>query len=303
MPTPRRIHHLLDRLADAEDRFLHSDFLAPALRGGQVCVRIAGVICKLKVVGDFSGWGVFRPAVATTARLIRPATLEERRRYLEALPRRKLILCQPRGAAWLAWPAQQADRRFPPGGPVLLRFVEEAERFETVQTRCDGMQHWFEELDSRGDPAAAAFLREQFQQLTPPEQVQRPGLTAEHRAAYAFVHALRQETERDQVEERLRRALAHGGGELRGYSERDDVLRVEFVVDGERHLSVVRKGDLSVQLAGICLDGADQHFDLSSLVGVLREAQEENVLRIGADNQGMNEEQYWQVHPPRPIGQ
>jgi len=184
-----------------------------------------------------------------------------------------------------------------------VRFVEEAERFETVQTRCDGLQFWFEGADSRDDPAAAAYLRQQLQQMTPPEQVRRPGLTAEQRLAYAFVHTLRLETERDLVEDRLRHALAHGGGELHGYSERDDVLRVEFEVAGVRHVSVVRKNDLSVQLAGICLSGADSHFDLPSLVGVLREAEGEEVLRIGTDNQGMDEEHYWQVHPRRPIEQ
>ncbi len=301
MSARHRIDALFDRLAAVEERFLQSDFLAPALRGGRVAVRIAGVVCRLKVAGDFEGWGVFRPTSATTAQLLRPATLQERRRYLEALPCRRLILCQQCNTSWLAWPAQQADQRFAPGGPVLVRFVEEAERFETVQTCWDGMQFWFEGADSREDPAAAAYLRQQLEQMTLPEQVQRSGLTAEQRVAYAFVHALRLEKDRDLIEERLRRALAHGGGQLHGYSERDDVLRVEFAVAGERHVSVVRKADLSVQLAGICLSGEDHHFDLTSLVGVLREAQGDGVLRIGGDNEGMDEASYWQVHPPRPI--
>ena len=63
MAPNRDILAALDRLARAEDAFLRQEFLAPVVKGAGVAVRIAGVICRLKVEpNDFDGFGVFRPA-------------------------------------------------------------------------------------------------------------------------------------------------------------------------------------------------------------------------------------------------
>ena len=43
------LHDTLNRLAAAEAESLTREFLAPMVRGGHVEVRIAGVICRLKV--------------------------------------------------------------------------------------------------------------------------------------------------------------------------------------------------------------------------------------------------------------
>jgi hypothetical protein len=284
---------LLDRFAAAEERFLRSEFLAPALPGGLVQVRLEGVICRLRMAGDFRGWGVFRPTGPATAAFVRRATLAEQRRYLELFPRRRVILCRTRRGHWQAWPAHHGDRRFGPPALLPVRLVEEAQPFDVAQTRFDGVQSWFEEMDARADPSAAAYLRQALAAMTPPDRLDRRGLSAEERAAYGVLFALRQETTRDRTEGRLRDALAHAGAELAGYVERADGLRVDYLVDGERHVSVVDKDDLSLYIAGICLGGEDRHFDLSSLVGVLREAR--GVLRIGEGE--MPEEQYWRVHP------
>jgi hypothetical protein len=293
----RRVFELLDRLALVEDRFRRSEFLAPALPGGVVHVRIEGIVCRMRVAGDFRGWGVFRPTGSTTATLVRPSTLAEQRLYLDLFPRRRVILCQGQPSGWQAWPAHHGDHRF--GDPRLLsvQMVEEAQPFDVAETRFDGWQSWFEQLDPRTDPRIAGYLRESLDAMRPPEQVARRGLSGEEHTAYQIMFALRQEATRDRTEDRLRAALDHAGADLLGYVERKDGFRVQYTVDGERHVSVVNKDDLSLQLAGICLSGEDQHFDLASLVGVLREARG-GVLRIG-ENGGLGEDDYWRVHPPR----
>jgi hypothetical protein len=299
-----RLDEILERLAAAEERAFAAEFLAPILRGGTVQVRIAGVVCRLTVrPPDFEGWGVFRPDSARTARLVRPARLAERRGYLDMLPLLRVIVCEREQDRWLAIPAHRADARFRIEGLVPVRLVEEPRLFDVLLTRFDGAQCWYDGPEPRRDPATADYLREALARMVAPDQLSRPRLTPEEREAYLVNYAPRLQAEldcrRDRVEERLRAALAHAGAGFRGYQEHGDVYRVAYVVDGRRHVSVVSRDDLSVQVAGICLSGRDRHFDLQSMVGVLREAQDTGeAVRIG--NDGIPEDVYWNVHPPTP---
>jgi hypothetical protein len=282
----------LDRLAKAEGALVGSQFLAPVLRGLGVGVRIVGVRCTLAVAPrDFEGWGAFEAVSYDRAKLVREMTMSERRRYLTLFPAVRMILCRRDGRHWLGLPASRADSRFAIEGLVPVRFVEEGEVFETVLARFDGGQFWFESVDDRADPAAAPLLRESLGGMIEPGAVRRLGLTAEQRAAYALEYCARLEAaeaareaaeaehqallvdQRQATETRLRAALRHAGADLRDYAERGDVYRVSYQVDGRRHTSVVRKDDLTVVTAGVCLSGGDRHFDLASLVGVLREGE------------------------------
>lgn len=300
----RRFHEVLGKLAAAEERFLHSEFLAPVVRDGEVRVRIAGVVARLLVTpAGFEGWGVFQPVSHTEARLVREAGLAERRRYLELFPLVRLILAVREQGHWLAMPAHRGDARLRIDGLVPLRLVEEAQQFEVVRARFDGAQFWFEGPEAARDPATAAWLRSSLKASVPPDRLERTGLTAEERSAYAAncaaIEAVQQQNEAAQAEQKLQDALRHAGAELVGYLERRDGYRVTYRIGGREHVSAVRKDDLAVQVAGICLSGQDRAFDLTSLVGVLREAEQGGaVVPVGPENLGMAEDDYWDVHPP-----
>lgn len=279
MKKTRNISNLLSSLAKQEDAFLRVRFLAPVAGEGHVQVRIAGVICRLQIrPRRFAGWGVFAPSSYTEAVLDRVATMAERQAYLRLWPAARLIVIDARRAV----PAQLGDARFAIDGDVIVHDVADADLFDTVVARFDGARFWFEQADPQADPIAAAYLREAILAMRDPRRLTLQGLTPEQRMAYAYLHAdrLRAEAERARAKEaaarlthegRLKTALEHAGATLTGFSDVHDVYRVSYIVDRRQYTSIVRKDNLRVHSAGICLSGEDGKFDLTSLVSVLRE--------------------------------
>ena len=306
------IHDLLNSMEAAEDAFLQTEFLAPVLPGGRVRVRIAGVVCTLRVVDRRQpGWAILRPLSMDRARVVDEPSLRQVRDYLALFPAVRLLLVASSGRGWLALPAHRGDSRFQIDGLVQVHLVTGAQSLQRVVARFDGALFWFHEVDRRRSPAIAAYLREALEAGTRPQDLRRLTLTAEEREAYGLaqrgIEALlrdqarrRQEGDarqtaagdtgdgievererqrrsarlQDQVTYRLSEALAHGGAELASYIEQEDAYSVVYTIEGQQHRSTVRKDNLGVLSAGICLEGEDRNFDLQSLVGVIREGTE-----------------------------
>jgi hypothetical protein len=294
------INDLLNKLEAEEHDFLNSEVLAPVLPGQAVTVRIAGIVCQLRVDDQrFEGWAVLRPLSTKAARILRPARLAEVSAYLALFPKVGLIAVAREGRRWYALPAHKGDKRFRIERPVPVLLAEESiQPFDTLAARFDGRLFWYERRDPRRNPALAAYLRQSLNEQTEPKALHKSGLSAEERAAYAYAWSLLEEARRSKVEVQLAEALAHAGGRLESFIERNEAYTITYQVDGARHVSTVRKNDLTVLTAGICLSGQDQRFDLTSLVGVMREAQQGGrVVRVGQPG-GLREEDYRRVHPP-----
>jgi hypothetical protein len=295
------VHDLLNKMASAEDAFLQTEFMAPVLPGGRVQVRIAGIVCTLRVAGaPQPGWAILKPLSLKRAKVVGEPSLSQVRDYLSLFPAFRLLLVSrtEEEGGWLALPASQGDARLQTDGPVQVRLVTGVQSFQQVIARFDGGRFWFQEVDRRRSPAIAAYLRQAFAAEVAPDALRKRTLTAEERAAYGLAYRAVEEARRHRVEVRLSEALEHGGARLASYIERADTYTVTWTLEGRTYHTTVRKDDLSVQVAGICLGGGDRRFDLQSIVGVVREAERgRRIVRVGEGAQ-LEEDAYWQIHPP-----
>ena len=287
--------NLFDKLAGEEDKFFTSQFLSPVVKGQPIRVRIAGITVNLSVENNFEGWGVFKALSYKVARFIRSPNMAERQTYLNLFPVLRLILCRKQNDQWFGIPANQADTRFCVAGLVPVQLVEESQLFDVIKTRFDGATCWFDSADQGRSSKSAVYLRESLSILLEPDKLALSGLTQEEKDAYlmAYGPALEAdiESKKDRQEERIKLALFKAGASYRSYIERGNTFTVEYIVNGERHRSVVNKDTLSVESAGICLSGGDRNFDLQSLVGVIKEGiGRRRIVRVGDNYEDYGDE-------------
>jgi hypothetical protein len=279
------IRQLINRLAAREESLRGEQFLAPCVGGGQVRVSLDGLVQTFRPrPRDFEGWGIFKPFDDATAELVEEATLPQVAGYLKLLqPVRVRLAERVRGRTWLAYPANVEDARAQSGAGDELRvhLVSEGARFEQVVAYTDGCNCFYGELDRRADARIAGRLRKLLRQGVEPRYITWKGITPETRAVYAlatefapeFAHVRKRRRvgRAKQLEaQRLRGALALGGGTLVDYEDEGENWRVVWQTrGGAAQVSTVAKRDLTVVSAGICLSGYDRDFDLQSLVGVV----------------------------------
>lgn len=266
------IRRLLADLSDAETALLTRCFIAPCVAGGRVRTRLQGLVYTFHTQPTTrTGWGVFQPKNATTARWVADARPAQIAAYLQLFIPLRLHLIRPLAAhTWLAYPLNEADARQRLGRctPLPVLFVEQGVALDTIIARWDGNSLWYEAHDRRADPLLADRLREDLAAGVTSTTLRRPALTPELRTAYALAESAAPSATPQTT---LAAALATGGGQLCGYRDLGDYWQVDWTTgNGEHHCSAIAK-DLTVLSAGICLDGTDQRFDLHSLVGVVEQ--------------------------------
>jgi hypothetical protein len=279
---------LFDKLAAQEEQFFDNKFLSPVIRGQPIRVRIAGIVLTLKVrPRNFEGWGIFQSRDQKVARFIDRPSMAERARYLALYSKFEMVVCRQDKVYGVL--ANQSDSRVTIDGVVPILLPEEVRVFDTVDVRWDGTNFWYDSHNTNRSPRFATQLRDLLVEETEPQKVEVAGVTPQELLAYNLAYIQEIESKKDRKEERLKEVLERGGATLRSYVERGSTYSVQYDVrmpNGvvERHNSTVDVETLRVVRsgAGICLSGGDRAFDLQSLVGVIREGHERDLIyRMG----------------------
>lgn len=268
---------IVEKLAAEERKMVGAKFLAPLVGNGRVRVRVSGIPYEMQVANPFVGWALLRMNKPGTAEFIEAAPPELVSKYLKLFVQVRVVLLKRFGDVWWCLQSSTADTRVQLQGPVPIHLVGAGASFDTVYARFDGNVFWFESIDRRRDPRIARTLQKSLQDKVAPEKLVCSGAVPQEKLAYKMLW-LDENSESSlplSDAERISRALSHAGARLEGFQYQPDrqSATVRFQLDGSARSVVVRMDDLSVESAGICLSGMDADFDLSSLVGVLRESE------------------------------
>lgn len=273
---------LVSKIADKEKQLIGSKFLAPKIGTGKIRLKLSGIAYQVDAPDSPDGWGIFELKENSRATYLEAAPLNMVRNYLLLLTQVRLVILDKfENDNWWAIVADQQGQKLQINGPVPVHLITRTAPFETVYSRFDGAQFWFESTDRKRDPMVANELRKSLEKNTDPAELQCKGAVPQERLAYKILH-MRKNKERETPEpqdnrSRISRALAHSGAELDSFwQERDSsVTTVRFRMGDQVRAVSVNTDNLSVISSGICLSGRDSDFDLSSLVGVLKEAEED----------------------------
>lgn len=271
---------IVSKIAEQEKELNGTTFIAPYVGGGKVRLRLSGIVYELEASGCPDGWSIMEVRAAGKASFVQRAPLTMVQNYLRLFPQMRLVMVdQFSDKHWWALAADGGKQKVQLNGPVPVQLAERVAAFDTVYCRFDGALFWFESVDRRRDPGIARNLRKALADDESPEKLQCRGMVPQEKLAYKMLylekHKIAPAPEHMDDRTKITRALEHSGAQLDRfwYQNGGDNASVSLRLNDRLHVVQVRTSDLSVVSAGICLSGQDRNFDLSSLVGVLREAQ------------------------------
>ena len=273
------IKELFAKVESAEKDFYNTEFVSPVVRDCKIRVRILGLVQEFRVLEDFEGWAILKPRreipkqyrgeYVQVVGSPNPLQIET---YLNQFPSTRVTLCERRKDGWYGFVHQGS------GLEVKVLLADGVSLFDTVLVHYDQVNCWFAGIDRSTHPSFAECLREILNKSTSPDKLDIRGLIPFYRKAYQWQFFLRKEHLEEVTLETIKKAVEHGTGKFLSYIERSDSYVVTFSLDGEEFRSTIMKKNFEVISAGICLSGTDHKFDLQSLISVIKEGQNRELI-------------------------
>lgn len=276
----RDILDTIRNLGEKEEALIGGEFISPIFRNTKVITLIKGLVHRLNIPKTKPGWYSIRPTSIDKAEISGEADLMQIEQYLKRFPKVRIILIQKQNGYYLGLPLKNNNQGLNYKNTIPVYLVgDNTASFETIICGFDGINLWFKDTDPSSDLIKSEYLREQFKKGMEPEKIRFKGLSIEEKIAYSLRFSL-DKNHRELLKHRnIKQDVEFAGGQFVKYEERQDHYSVTYEIDGEEYTSYISKDPThQVLTAGICLEGGDKDFDLTSLITVIREGQRRNLI-------------------------
>lgn len=272
------IFDLIDKLGKQERSITETEIVSPVFNSRKIAVQIERLTYYLSIPEALPGWYKFKPINNKKAKLIGPADIDEKSAYLKFLQKIRLIPVFKENNIYygIALKSNPIKVNVSELWPIYLP-DDSAVDFNRCICRFDGANLWYDSPDPSEDPIKVDYLTQALKSFT--EIIQFKGLALEDKVAYGLRYKIEAGKRIETKTERLKKDVGFAGGSYIDSKEKSDHYTVTYAVDGHRYTSIISKDPRhQVLSAGICLSGGDREFDLKSLISVIREGQEKNLI-------------------------
>lgn len=273
---------LIKKMGEKEDTLTKSTFISPIYGNEYVVTRVNGLVHKLGIPDSTKpGWYKLKARNFKKAKVVGSADFIEVEEYLKMLTKIRVILVYKKDELYYGVPLKNNSAGFEVSEliPVYLTSDDNVGPFEKVICGFDGANLWYYQNDISADPARTEYLRESFDKFVRPDKIQYTGMTLEEKIAYTLRINLDKKARESLKEVLIQKDVEFAGGEFVKFIERNDHYSVTYKIGGQKYTSYVTKDESHhVLTAGVCLNGHDREYDLTSLITVLREGQRRGLI-------------------------
>lgn len=275
----------IERLGKQENAITDQVIVSPVFYNRRIITRIEKILYYLDIPFTEPGWYNFKPVDKTKAKILSVADIQEKQNYLKQLHKTRVILVYKKNNMYFGVPLKGTGFDISTLLPIYL-CDDTVKDFSKCICRFDGLNLWFDSVDISGDLAKTDYLNQSLINNVKPGEIKYKGLTLEEKIAYNIRVEL--EIKQKEIEAKLKEKLkkdtikddvVFGGGRFIQSTEKSDHFSVTYEVNGHNFTSIISKDPKHhVITAGICLSGKDRDFDLRSLISVISEGQNRNLI-------------------------